>query len=95
MDSARRSSPIRSPAETTAPACRRPGERVSRSIGPDTEMAASTLPPDPRKSEFLRSFDAAINRISDRRLVERARQQLRHTPIDSPDFDDLAAVANS
>lgn len=53
------------------------------------------LPPDPRKSDFLRSFDAAISRISDRRLVERARQQLRHTPIDSPDFDDLAAVANS
>lgn len=53
------------------------------------------LPPDPRKSDFLRSFDAVINRISDRRLVERARQQLRYTPIDSPDFDDLAAVANS
>src|ERR1700726_1045815 len=47
-ESARSSSPIRSPAATTALACSLPGDRVSRSIGPDTEMAASTLPPVPR-----------------------------------------------
>src|ERR1700759_5876153 len=47
-ESARRSSPIRSPACTTALACSLPGDRVSRSIGPDTEIAASTLPPVPR-----------------------------------------------
>src|SRR5207302_7930102 len=39
---------ILSPAATTAAACSRPGERVSRSIGPDTETAASTRPAGPR-----------------------------------------------
>ena len=39
---------MRSPAVTTALACSRPGERVSRSIGPDTDTAAMTLPPWPR-----------------------------------------------
>src|SRR5215468_2902775 len=39
---------ILSPAATTATACSRPGERVSRSIGPDTDVAAITFPPCPR-----------------------------------------------
>src|SRR5271165_36661 len=39
---------IFSPAATTAPACRRPGDLVRRSIGPDTETAAMTRPPGPR-----------------------------------------------
>src|SRR5689334_627363 len=46
--SVRRSWVILSPAATTAAACMRPGERVSRSIGPDTETAAITRPPGPR-----------------------------------------------
>ena len=37
-----------SPAATTAAAWSRPGERVSRSIGPDTDAAAITFPPCPR-----------------------------------------------
>lgn len=53
------------------------------------------LPPDPRKSEFQKAFCEALNRIPDRLLVERARRQLRHTPLNAPDFDDIAAVANS
>src|SRR3954454_21895174 len=32
------------PAATTSPACSRPGCRVSRSIGPDTDTAATTFP---------------------------------------------------
>src|SRR5499427_9778553 len=39
---------ILSPAATTATACSLPGERVSRSIGPDTDAAAITFPPCPR-----------------------------------------------
>src|SRR6185437_11914963 len=39
---------IRSPAVTTALACSRPGDRVSRSIGPDTDTAAMIFPPGPR-----------------------------------------------
>src|SRR5256885_15923005 len=39
---------IFSPAATTAGACIRPGDLVRRSIGPDTETAASTRPPGPR-----------------------------------------------
>src|SRR5262249_43856262 len=39
---------ILSPAATTATACSLPGERVSRSIGPDTDVAAITFPPCPR-----------------------------------------------
>src|SRR6266566_3244556 len=39
---------IFSPAATTAGACRRPGERVSRSIGPETDTAATILPAGPR-----------------------------------------------
>ena len=47
-ESARSSSPIFSPAATTAAACSRPGDRVSRSIGPETETAASTCRPRAR-----------------------------------------------
>jgi hypothetical protein len=39
---------MRSPAVTTALACSRPGDRVSRSMGPDTDTAAMILPPWPR-----------------------------------------------
>src|SRR5262245_46350649 len=39
---------ILSPAATTATAGSRPGERVSRSIGPETDVAAITFPPCPR-----------------------------------------------
>src|SRR2546421_1172598 len=39
---------ILSPAASTAGACRRPGDLVRRSIGPDTETAARTRPPGPR-----------------------------------------------
>src|SRR5215475_7668585 len=39
---------IFSPAETTAAECSLPGDRVRRSIGPETEMAAMILPPWPR-----------------------------------------------
>ena len=39
---------ILSLAATTAAACSLPGDRVSRSIGPDTDAAAITLPPCPR-----------------------------------------------
>src|ERR1700748_1400793 len=46
--SARSSLLIFSPAATTAAACIRPGDLVRRSIGPDTETAASTRPPGPR-----------------------------------------------
>src|SRR5215475_13197534 len=46
--SARSSLLILSPAATTAAACNRPGDLVRRSIGPDTETAASTRPPGPR-----------------------------------------------
>src|SRR5215469_13312410 len=44
----RRVALIFSPAATTAAACNLPGERVSRSIGPDTDTAAMTFPPWPR-----------------------------------------------
>src|SRR5579863_1679225 len=44
----RRSSLIFSPARATTGACRRPGERVRRSMGPETETAATTRPPGPR-----------------------------------------------
>ena len=39
---------ILSPAATTAAACIRPGDLVRRSIGPDTETAASIRPAGPR-----------------------------------------------
>src|SRR4051812_16956691 len=41
-------SEIFSAAATTGAACTRPGERLRRSSGPDTEMAAMTRPPVPR-----------------------------------------------
>ena len=72
-DSARSSSPIRSPAATTAAACSRPGERVSRSIGPDTEMAASTLPPWPRTGAETEATPAS-------RSAALAAQPRRRTP---------------
>jgi hypothetical protein len=36
---------ILSLAATTAAACSLPGDRVSRSIGPDTDAAATIFPP--------------------------------------------------
>lgn len=48
------------------------------------------LPPDPRKSDFLRSFDAALSRISDSTLAAHAQRELRRTPIGSPDFAQIA-----
>src|SRR5207247_8594637 len=44
----RRAAVILSPAVTTAGACSLPGERVRRSMGPETETAAMMLPPSPR-----------------------------------------------
>ena len=74
--SARSRSLIFSPAATTAAACSRPGDRVSRSIGPDTEMAASTRARPPLRPRTGAETDATPAS----RSAALAAQPRRRTP---------------